>query len=198
MSESRIYTKLGDDGSTGLLFGGRVSKADPLIEAVGTIDEAVATLGMARAQSTDAGLNATILRIQRDLFVVGADLMTNPRARDRLTPGVSLVTAEMVAHIERVIDERVAARPLRPVFIVPGANPASSALDLARAVVRRAERCAVACASHGDPARTLNPQVRNYLNRVSDLLFALARHAAGDSEEPVSHEAARAAPSTDR
>lgn len=188
MSESRIYTKLGDDGSTGLLFGGRISKADPLIKTVGSIDETVAALGLARANSADATLCEIILRVQRDLFVVGADLVANPHARDRLVPGVSLVTADMTTYVEGLIDRLVAQRPLRPVFIVPGANVASAALDLARSVVRRAEHNLVACASHVEIGQLLNPQARNYLNRVSDLLYVLARHAAGDHEEPLSHE----------
>ncbi|MEO8908137.1 MAG: cob(I)yrinic acid a,c-diamide adenosyltransferase [Microbacteriaceae bacterium] len=190
MSESRIYTKLGDDGSTGLLFGGRTSKADPLIKTVGSIDEAVAALGLARANSADAALCAMILRVQRDLFVVAADLIANPHARDRLVSGVSLVTAEMTAHIEGLIDQLLAQRPLRPVFIVPGANMTSAALDLARCVVRRAEHNLVAYQIHADTNHPLNPQTGNYLNRVSDLLYVLARHAAGDDEEPLSHEAA--------
>lgn len=189
MSESRIYTKLGDDGSTGLLFGGRTSKADLLIKTVGSIDETVAALGQARASSTDVDLCKMILRVQRDLFVVAADLVANPHARDRLVPGVSLVTADMTAHIENLIDQSVAQRPLRPVFIVPGANVTSAALDLARAVVRRAEHNLVAYQAHLAAGHPLNPQARNYLNRVSDLLFVLARHAAGDEDEPVSHEA---------
>ncbi len=100
MRESRIHTKPGDDGSTGLLFGGRTSKADPLIRAVGSIDEAIAALGQARAGSTDATLREMSLRIQRDLLVVGADLVANPRVRNRRTPGISLVTAEMTTRDE--------------------------------------------------------------------------------------------------
>lgn len=188
MSQSRIYTKLGDDGSTGLLFGGRVSKADSLIEAVGSIDEAVAALGVARANSADAELNETILRLQRDLFIVAADLMANPHARDRLRPGVSLVTAEMTTRVEQWIDRSVAQRPLRPVFIVPGANPASASLDLARAIIRRAERNLVAHHLQSGSNHTLNEQALIYINRISDLLFVLARHAAGDQEEPFSHD----------
>lgn len=188
MSGSRIYTKLGDDGSTGLLFGGRISKADPLIKTVGSLDEAVAALGLARANSADAELNEMVLRVQRDLFVVAADLMANPHARERLTPGVSQVTAEMTARVEGVIDRLVRERPLRPVFIVPGVNPASAALDLARAVVRRAEHNLIAHQQQTSAGHPLNPDARNYLNRVSDLLYVLARHAAGDDEEPLSHE----------
>lgn len=189
MSTSRIYTKLGDDGSTGLLYGGRTSKADPLIDTLGSIDETVAALGLARASSTEQTLAARILRIQRDLFVAAADLATNVHARDRLVPDVSLVTAAMTAKVESQIDALIAQRPLRPVFVVPGANLTSAALDLARTAVRRAERRLVASQTQTDARPPANPQVLNYLNRVSDLLFVLARHAAGDDEEPVSHEA---------
>ncbi|HMN20686.1 MAG TPA: cob(I)yrinic acid a,c-diamide adenosyltransferase [Ottowia sp.] len=190
MNGSRIYTKLGDDGSTGLLYGGRTSKADPLMEAVGSIDETVSTLGLARASGSDAELNAAILSVQRDLFVAAADLVTNPHARERLVPGISLLTPEMVVQLERLIDARMAAKPLRPVFVVPGANLASAALDMARTQVRRAERRLVAYARSAQPAvaDTLNPQVGIYLNRVSDLLYVLARQAAGDAEEPASHD----------
>ncbi|MGH8801327.1 MAG: cob(I)yrinic acid a,c-diamide adenosyltransferase [Casimicrobiaceae bacterium] len=189
MSESRIYTKLGDDGSTGLLFGGRISKADPLIDALGTIDETVAALGLARASAADRILAGRILQIQRELFVAAADLAASAHARDRLVPEVSRVTAAMTARIESLIDELMLQRPLRPVFIVPGANPTSAALDLARTTVRRAERRLVASETRPDLRQHANPQVLAYLNRVSDLLFVLARHAAGDDEEPLSHEA---------
>lgn len=185
MNAPRLYTKLGDDGSTGLLFGGRVSKADPLIATIGSIDEAVATLGLARASGVDATLNEMVLRVQRDLFVVAADLIANPNARERLKPEVSLVTSTMTTRVERTIDCLVEERPLRRAFIVPGANPISAALDLARAVVRRAERDLIAYQVHA--AQPINPEVRNYLNRLSDLLFTLARRAAGGEEEPLSH-----------
>src|SRR5918912_3689012 len=104
----RIYTKTGDDGTTGLLYGGRVSKADPATEAYGTTDEAVAALGLARALVEDPALQRDLLALQRDLFVVGADLATNPRERGRLKPEVSLVTAAMVERLERRIDDLVA------------------------------------------------------------------------------------------
>ena len=189
MTESRIYTKLGDDGSTGLLFGGRISKADPLIDIVGTLDETVAALGMARANTSDQRLSQQILGIQRDLFVAAADLAANPYARDRLVPGVSSMTAAMTSAIECAIDERVAERPLQPVFIVPGATHASAALDVARTSVRRAERALVRyLSSSPEGTHPVSPSIMTYLNRVSDLLYVLARHAAGDHEEPVSHE----------
>ena len=178
----RIYTKTGDDGTTGLLFGGRVGKDDLVTEAYGTTDEAVAALGLARALTDDEAIATEVLALQRELFVVGADLATNPDERERLAPGVSLVTDDMVRALESRIDGLVARQPLPQVFIVPGANPASAAIDLARSIVRRAERAVVAL-EHAD--RAPNPAVRVYLNRLSDLLFALARRQAGEGE-PVS------------
>jgi len=175
----RIYTKRGDDGTTGLLYGGRVDKDDLVTEAYGTTDEAVAVLGLARSLCDDDVLAADLLTLQRELFVVGADLAANPDARTKLEPEVSLVTDTMVARLERRIDELVARRSLPDVFIVPGANPASAALDVARSVVRRAERHVVALRSSG---REVNAEVLRYLNRLSDLLFVLARWQAGESE----------------
>jgi cob(I)alamin adenosyltransferase len=176
----RIYTKTGDDGTTGLLYGGRVPKDDPATEAYGTTDEAVASLGLARSLSADDALSADLLSLQRELFVVGADLATNPRERGKLKEGVSLVTGSMVERLEAMIDVLVAERQLPEVFIVPGANPASAALDVARSVIRRAERQVVAL--ERDPGREVNPEVRRYLNRLSDLLFVLARRQAGENE----------------
>jgi cob(I)alamin adenosyltransferase len=177
----RIYTKTGDDGTTGLLYGGRVPKDDAATEAYGTTDEAVAVLGLARA-AADAGFAGEILALQRELFVVGADLATNPQERGKLEPGVSLVDPAMTERLERRIDELVAERALPSVFIVPGANTASAALDLARSVVRRAERHVVTMERGG---RVVNDEVRRYLNRLSDLLFVLARRQAGE-DEPAS------------
>lgn len=187
----RIYTKAGDDGTTGLFLGGRVSKADALMAACGDLDEAVAALGVARAalaatgSAEDAGIAELVLSLQRDLFVVAADLATNPDHRDRLKDGVSRVTPAMVTRLEEEIDDRVARHPLRPVFIVPGTTPASAALDLARTVVRRAERAVVALVGTGRP---VTAEVTAYVNRVSDLVFVLARAAAGEVDEPPSHE----------
>ena len=177
----RIYTKTGDDGTTGLLYGGRVPKDDAATEAYGTTDEAVAVLGQARA-SADGIVAEEILALQRELFVVGADLATNPAERAKLQPGVSLVTAEMTERLERRIDDLVAERALPQAFIVPGANAASAALDLARSVIRRAERNVVAMEREG---RDVNPEVRRSLNRLSDLVFVLARRQAGE-DEPTS------------
>lgn len=180
----RIYTKTGDDGTTGLLYGGRVPKDDLVTEAYGTTDEAVAVLGLARSLSDDPSMTDEILQLQRELFVVGADLATNPDQRAKLTAGVSLVTERMTGRLESRIDEIVTERPLPEVFIVPGADPPSAALDVARSTVRRAERAVVSLERAG---RTVNPEVRRYLNRLSDLLFVLARRAAGEGE-PASHD----------
>ncbi len=179
-----LYTKTGDDGSTGMLFGGRLSKDDPAIELCGAIDEAVAALGLARASLTDAHLQARVLDLQRGLFVAAAEIAANPSQRTRLQSGTSRVSAEMTADLERAIDELLAASPLRPAFVVPGATLASAALDLARTAVRRAERRLVSAGRTGMP---VSRELAGYMNRASDLIYALARGAAGDREEPLSH-----------
>lgn len=176
---TRIYTRTGDDGTTGLLYGGRVPKSDAVTRAYGTTDEVVAVLGLARARAGPGRLSDELLGLQRELFVVGADLATNPQQRSKLQPGTSLVTADMVEELERRIDEVVAEHPLPEAFIVPGSNEVSAALDLARAVVRRAERHVVELEHLG---RVVNDEVRHYLNRLSDLLFCYARREAGGSE----------------
>jgi cob(I)alamin adenosyltransferase len=175
----RIYTKTGDDGTTGLLYGGRVSKAGRATEAFGTVDEAVAAIGVARAACADRGVADELLGLQRALFVVGADLATNPGERARLEPGVSLVADDMVDRLEARIDEIVAEHPLPNAFVVPGANHVSAALDVARGVVRRAERRVVELRDGG---AEVNDAAVRFLNRLSDLLFVLARWQAGESE----------------
>lgn len=180
----RIYTRKGDAGTTGLLFGGaRISKADLRTEAYGGTDEAVSALGLARAafgaltDRTEARLHELIVRIQRELFVVGAELATHADRRRKLAPGTTLVTAEMVTALEREIDALEEDYPMPAEFVLPGESMPGSALDLARSVVRRAERSAVALAERGDlPAES---QVLPYLNRLADLLFVMARAADG-------------------
>jgi cob(I)alamin adenosyltransferase len=179
-----VYTKTGDDGTTGLLFGGRVSKADPVIEICGALDEAVAALGLGRATLEDPCLREVVLGLQRGLFAAAAEIAANPAARDRLVPGISSVTAEMTAWVESAIDALVAEHPLRPAFVVPGANPASAALDLARTFLRRAERRVIAAREQG---MTASGTLIAYVNRASDLAFVLARAAAGAGDEPLSH-----------
>jgi cob(I)alamin adenosyltransferase len=175
----RIYTKTGDDGTTGMLYGGRMSKGGTLAASLGAIDEAVAVLGQARALAMGGPAADDLLRLQRDLFVVGADLATNPSERGRLQPGVSLVTAPMVEDLERRIDELVTAHPLPDAFVVPGANPLSATLDVARSIVRRAERATVELRSDGGH---VSEAVLAYVNRLSDLLFVIARVEAGEAE----------------
>jgi len=180
-----IYTKTGDDGTTGRLFGGRLAKDDLLIDACGDVAEAVAALGIAReALHADPETAELVLTVQRHLFVVAADLIANPRARHRLTEGVSCVSPQMTDDLEQAIDRLTAQQPLRPVFIVPGATRASAALDFARTVARRAERQVIRCRSNGC---IVTSDVVTYLNRLSDLLYVLARRVSGAAEEPVSH-----------
>lgn len=192
----RIYTGTGDDGTTGRLYGGRVPKTDIIVEAVGDVDEIVAVLGLARALASDpttpgtGGLEGTkltdwLLRLQRELFVLGADISVNPERRHKLTEEISLLTAREVAGLEQMIDDVTADYPLRPVFIVPGATALSAHLDHARTITRRTERACLRALEAGNP---ITQPVLTYLNRLSDLLFVLARAAAGDAEEPASHD----------
>ena len=174
-----IYTGKGDDGSTGLLYGGRVSKSDLATEAFGTVDEAVAALGVARAEvlGSDPFLAEELLRLQRSLFVVAAELATAPKNRNKLEPGTSLITSEMVAGLEADLDRVIAERGSPREFLVPGGNRTAALLDLSRTVIRRAERRAVASLSTTNSARSL---VVPYLNRLSDYLYILARAAEDD------------------
>ncbi len=183
---SIVATGRGDDGTTGLLYGGtRIAKDDPRTEAYGTVDEAVAALGLARAElalkrqygvvpAALGGLAGLILRIQRELFVVGSELATTPEAWDRLVDGQTRVSAGMVAGLETVLREVEAHIKMPREFVVPGETRTSAALELARTIVRRAERRAVALDRAGQvPGRHLTV----YLNRLADLLWVLARAA---------------------
>ena len=173
----RIYTRKGDDGTTGLLFGGaRVSKADLRTDAYGTTDEAVSALGLARAALGEGALSELIVRLQRELFVVGAELATHVEKRQQLTDGVTRVTAEMITALEREIDALEAEHPMPAEFVIPGETTPGAALDLARTSVRRAERRAVALGREGALPDSL---VVPYLNRLADLVFVMARAADG-------------------
>ena len=167
----KIYTRRGDDGTTGLFHGGRIRKDDPGPEAYGTVDEAIAALGMARAIA-DSDLATEILRIQRQLFVVAAELATAPENRVKLDDEVSRVTPAMVSRLEADIDRVVAEVGSPTEFIVPGGSPEAAAIDLARTIVRRAERRAVTAEESG-----VDGHVVPYLNRLADYLFMLARAA---------------------
>jgi cob(I)alamin adenosyltransferase len=172
----KIYTRKGDDGTTSLWYGGRVAKTDPRTEAYGTIDEANSMLGVARAlcRENQGDLRSTILSLQRDLFVAGAELATAPDASDRLEDGVSRITEGMVDALEVDIDRFMNQVDLPPHFVIPGGTELSAALDLARAGIRRAERRVVELR---DSDGLASDTVLRYLNRASDLAFALARYA---------------------
>ena len=171
----KIYTRKGDDGTTGLLFGDRVRKDAPAPSAYGAVDEAQAALGLARAEATPGGdLDVILIGLERDLWVLMADLATAPASRDKLEPGVSLVTEAMVEALEVRIDAISDRFEMPTEFVVPGQNRLSALLDVARTVVRRAERDAVAVAADDSAA------VR-YLNRLSDLVWTLARWQEGEA-----------------
>ena len=176
----KIYTRKGDDGTTSLWYGGRVPKDDGRTDAYGTLDEANAALGVARSLTgDDAELAADILRIQDELFVAGAELATAPEAADRLEDGVSRITPEMASDLESLIDKYMDQVDLPPKFVLPGGTTLSAHLDLARTIVRRAERRVVTLGQAGELA---SADLLRFLNRASDLLFAMARYA--DVDDP--------------
>jgi cob(I)alamin adenosyltransferase len=178
---SKVATGKGDTGTTGLLFGGdRISKDDVRTEAYGTIDEATAALGMARAELIGltgegiAGLDETILSIQRDLFVIGAELATNPDAWNRLEEGRTKVSPKMLARINTLLAATEAVIEFPKDFVIPGSSKASSAIELARTIIRRAERW---CVTLGREGLLPGEHLLAYLNRLADLLWLLARQA---------------------
>ncbi len=173
MTDLKIYTKYGDEGETGLLYGGRISKSDLRTEAYGTTDEAVSALGLARALTSDPDVQRIVKRLQRELFTVGAELATDRAEYANLQRHFSVVTSDMTAALENDIDTLGAQVELPRSFIIPGATQASSALDLARSILRRAERRAVQMNLEG---MIENPELIRYLNRASDLVFMLARY----------------------
>lgn len=194
--DSAVATGRGDDGTTALLFGGeRIRKDDLRAEAYGTLDEAVAALGLARAElglkaqygvlsPTIGGLGPLLLRLQRELFVVGAELATNPDARDRQRDGETRVSAAMVEGLDQALRESEAAIEPPREFVVPGETKTSAAIELARTIVRRGERRAVTLAGL-DPA-IAEGSLLPYLNRLADLLWILARVAeAAEAKGPT-------------
>ena len=176
---NKIYTRTGDGGETGLVDGSRVAKSNPRMAAIGDVDEANSAIGVALLAITDEGHRAILARIQNELFDLGADLAT---------PGEDFTPAEMTlrivpAQIERLEREIDALNELMPPlrsFILPGGQPAAAHVHLARAITRRAERALVAAAQEV----AINPLALSYVNRLSDLLFVLARaiNAAGDGD----------------
>lgn len=175
----KLYTGKGDDGTTGLLYGGRVRKDDPAIEANGALDEAQAFIGLARAEADDEAdddgeLDGLLVRVEHDLYVLMAELATAADNRHKLVAGTTLVSAEMLAWVEARCDELGQRFAMPTEFVIPGQNRRSALLDVARTVVRRAERLTIRVAaedSHAVP----------YLNRLSTLLWVLARWQEGDA-----------------
>ena len=171
----KIYTRKGDDGTTGLLFGGRVRKDAPAIDANGAVDEAQAALGVARAETERSGeLDVLLIGLERDLWVLMAELATAAENQHKLEAGTSRVTAEMVERLEPLIDELTTRFPAVTEFVIPGQNRIAAALDVARTVVRRAERLALGVSAE-------DSYVGPYLNRLSDLLWTSARWQEGES-----------------
>ena len=171
----KVYTKDGDDGTTGLFYGGRVAKDSELPTAYGSVDEAQAALGMVRAACDDESeLGRLVVSIMRDLYVLMAELATAPENAHKLAAGATLTTAEMVDALETHIDAFTERFEMPTEFVVPGQTEIAARLDVARTVVRRAERDVL-------PAvRERDSEALRYLNRLSDLLWTLARWQEGE------------------
>ncbi len=168
----KIYTKKGDTGQSRLLFGRQISKSDPKVEAYGRLDTAISAMGLARALCDDQRVKKILLQTQRELFTVGSELASDPEMHDHLEKKFGAVTGEMVGQLENWIDEIDGEIDLPQAFLVPGASPGSGALDLARSLLRASERGIV---SEQEEGHVANPEVLRYVNRLSDLLFMLAR-----------------------
>ena len=162
----KIYTKTGDAGETGLFGGGRVPKDDPRVRAYGDIDETNAVIGFAAALEPDKFESDTLQAIQRDLFAIGAELATPDAAKRRAT-----LQTDRISALELWIDKYEDSLPPLKNFILPGGTPKAAAFHLARTTCRRAERSVVTLARD----HQVNPSIIHYLNRLSDLLFMLAR-----------------------
>ena len=171
----KIYTRTGDDGTTGLFGGARVSKDDARVEAYGTVDETNAAIGLALAHCQVPSVRRVLGEVQSDLFTVGAELASVSGHESRL--GISLLTDADVTRLEQAIDEAEASLPPLKNFILPGGPPDVAALHLARTLARRAERRVLTLCAR-EPVR---PTVLMYLNRLADLLFVLARLAAHEN-----------------
>ena len=175
MAREKIYTRAGDDGTTGLFYGGRVGKDSSLPRAYGAVDEAQAILGLARAESgKGTELDDILVHIMRDLWLLLPEKATLHEKLTKLIAGKSLVTAEMVTKLENMIDDLDEKFTPPTEFVVPGENKVAALLDVGRTVARRAERHSIAAA----PAPS---QACPYLNRLSDLLWTIARWQEGKS-----------------
>jgi cob(I)alamin adenosyltransferase len=176
----RVYTKFGDKGETSLLYGGRVSKNNPHTEAYGITDEAVSAMGLGRATTSDQRVKDILRDLQRELFTIAAELATDPDKYELFQQHFSPVTESMVDNLETTIDSLEEEFQMPTVFVLPGGSPASSAIDMARTIIRTAERRVVALAEAG---LLTNDLITAYLNRLGDLLFVLARYQ--DRELPI-------------
>ena len=174
----KIYTKTGDEGQTGLFGGPRVRKDDVRIEAYGTVDELNAALGLARCQPLAPQIDQCLLRVQSELFSVGAELAT-PEPQKH---GTALVGDRQIAALEAAIDQLEETLPRLKNFILPGGSPGAALLHVARSICRRAERRVVTLASQ--PDASMSPQIIRYLNRLGDYLFVAARAAGQHASIP--------------
>jgi cob(I)alamin adenosyltransferase len=177
----KIYTKTGDEGTTGLFGGGRVRKDEARVEAYGTIDELNAVVGLVRASKVPGDVDAVLSAVQEDLFVIGAELATVAGKEDKLP--MQLLGEDRAVLLESVIDRMEETLPALTSFVVPGGSPGGALLHQARTVSRRAERRTLSASSE-TPIRR---EILVYLNRLSDLLFVAARranHAAGTPDVP--------------
>jgi cob(I)alamin adenosyltransferase len=175
--QPKIYTKKGDDGTTGLLYGGRVRKDSWRIDLNGVVDEAQAAIGLARAETVPGSeVHERLTALARDLYVLMAEVATAPENRRKLKAGSTLVTPDMVTALEMGIDDLLERFDMPSDFTIPGENRVAASLDLARTIVRRAERIAAA-----EPAG--DSLVPMYLNRLSDLLWAMARWQDADHRD---------------
>jgi cob(I)alamin adenosyltransferase len=172
LAPSSIVTKGGDGGETSLLYGGRVAKDDLRTEAYGALDEAISALGLARALCTQPTVQERILELQRECFTVGAELATGRGERPKLKAHFPTLEAEAADGLEAEIHQLEVTVGLPDGFVIPGGSPGAAALDLGRSLVRRAERRAVTLHRQDDLE---NGEILRYLNRLSDLLFMLAR-----------------------
>jgi cob(I)alamin adenosyltransferase len=181
----KIYTRTGDDGTTGLFGGGRVPKASPRVEAYGTVDEANAAIGLSRAAGLGPQIDDVLRRVQDDLFTLGAELACVPGKEKNMK--MTLLSAADGERLEAAIDAAEDGLPPLTSFVLPGGCAGAAALHVARTVTRRAER-RVLEAAHEAPVR---PELVVYLNRLSDLLFVLSRranHEAGVPDVPWQKE----------
>ena len=169
----KTFNKKGDTGTTSLLFSGRVPKSDLHCEAYGTIDEAISSLGMARNLAKKSKAKEIILKVQKELFNVNAELAIKPENYQNFMAKFKPTTDKMVHALEEIIDEIETEIEMPKAFVIPGLNMASASLDVARTIVRRAERRVVSLKEKGE---IKNEAILQYLNRLADLLFILARY----------------------